>query len=352
MSKIVVTGATGFVGYHVAKKLVGADWGEVVCLARPGSPREFLNQLHVKVVEGDLRDARSLENVCRGAELLFHVAADYRLWARHPQELFLSNVGGTANLLSAAMECGVKKVVYTSSVSAVGRPEPHAKMRADYSRLSGEEREQWEKLYQGDESLDPTAAQQIGPYKQSKYLAELKVREFVREGCPAIIVNPSTPVGSHDVKPTQTGKLILDFLNHRMPAYLDTGLNLVDVEDVALGHLLAAEKGRVGERYILGNKNMMLKELLDLLARVTGLTAPRYKIPYAIAFAAGAVSTLLAEATGRSPGIPLDGVKMAREVMFYSPSKAVRELNLPQSSVEEALAKAARFFSDRGYVKG
>lgn len=350
MKKILVTGATGFVGYHVAKKLADRKWGEIFCLARPQSEKKFLRNLPVKIVEGDLRDRSSLERAMDGCELLFHVAADYRLWAKNPDELIDSNVRGTENILAAAKKFGIRKVVCTSSVSAVGRPkegDPHGEYVEDTSSM----RSEWERKISGNETMDPIPEQLIGPYKKSKYLAELVARKYAESGLPVVIVNPSTPIGSHDLKPTPTGKIILDFLNGKMPAYLNTGLNLVDVEDVAEGHLLAAEKGKVGERYILGNKNLMLKEILDLLEKITGIPAPKFKIPYWIAYSAGFFTTALSCLTGKEPAVPLDGVKMAREIMFYDSSKAVRELGMPQSSVESALEKAVRFFKENGYIE-
>ena len=344
MRRILVTGATGFVGYHVAKKLVQKNYGEVLCLARPASERRFLKELGVKIVEGDLRDAQSMEKAVRGADVLFHVAADYRLWAKDPDELIQSNVQGTRNLLEAAKNAGVKKIVYTSSVSAVGRPEEH------FRPQDGQSREVWENRFAGQESMDPAPSQLIGPYKKSKFYAELEVRKFAQAGLPVVVVNPSTPVGSHDLKPTPTGKVILDFLRKKMPAYLDTGLNLVDVEDVAEGHLLALEKGLPGERYILGNKNLMLKEILEILGKLSGLPVPKIRVPYWVAYGAGWFSTAFAELTGNPPEIPLDGVKMAGEVMFYRADKAVRALGMPQASVEGALEKAVRFFREYGYV--
>jgi len=351
MKKIVVTGATGFVGYHVARKLVEKKLGEVFCFVRPGSNRKFISALEVRFVEGDLRDKKSLEAALDGASLLYHVAADYRLWSKEPKELFESNVGGTEKILAVAKERGIKKVIYTSSVSAVGRPHKDGLLRDDYETMKPDVRAGWEKECSGNETMDPTDHHLIGPYKKSKYYAELVARNFALKGLPVVIVNPSTPVGSHDVKPTQTGKLILDFLNGKMPAYLDTGLNLVDVEDVAEGHLLAAEKGKVGERYILGNRNLMLKEILMILAKISGRPAPRIKIPYWIAYTAGFFSTVLADITGNPPGVPLDGVRMAKELMFYDAKRAVDELGMPQGNVETALEKAVRFFRENGYVK-
>lgn len=348
MKKIVVTGATGFVGYHVARKLVERNWGEVLCTARTDSNKRYLKELGVRILPADLREPLSLEKALEGCDTLFHVAADYRLWAKNPQELIQSNVLGTENILFAARKMKVKKIVYTSSVSAVGRPHPSPLI--PLPKGEGEsQRVEWERQFCGDESMDPTPEQLIGPYKKSKYQAELVARKFAREGLPVVIVNPSTPVGSHDIKPTPTGKLILDFLKKQMPVYLDTGLNLVDVEDVAEGHLLAAEKGKIGERYILGNKNLLLKEILDWLAKITGLPAPKFKIPYWVAYTAGAFSTAFAELTGIPPAIPLDGVKMAKELMFYDSSRAVKELGMPQNSIEEALEKAVKFFRENGY---
>ena len=346
LMKILVTGATGFVGYHVARKIAEKKLGEVYCLARPSSDRRFISKLPVKFHEGDLRDRDSLEVAMDGCGALFHVAADYRLWSKDPQELIDSNVTGTENVLKAAARAGVKKIIYTSSVSAVGRPEPRSGSHAP----AGRDREEWEKKFTGDETLDPTREQLIGPYKKSKYFAELACRKFAKEGMNLVVVNPSTPVGSHDSKPTPTGKLILDFLKRKMPAYLDTGLNLVDVDDVAEGHVLAFQKGKAGERYILGNRNLMLKEILEILGKITGLPAPRIKIPYWVAYASGAVSTALSGLTGKAPAIPLDGVRMAREIMFYGSTKAVRELGMPQSPVEPALEKAVKFFRENSYV--
>lgn len=348
MKKILVTGATGFVGYHVAKKLVEKKWGEIFCLARPESQKKFLQTLPVKIIEGDLRNKNSLEKAMDGSELLFHVAADYRLWSKNPDELIQSNVQGTENILSAAKKANVKRVVYTSSVSAVARP--HKKFYP-YQEGLRQSRSDWEKEFSGNETMDPTVEELIGCYKKSKFLAELVAKNYAKEGLNVVIVNPSTPIGSHDHKPTPTGKIILDFLNRKMPAYIETGLNFIDVEDVAEGHLLACEKGKTGERYVLGNKNLMLRELLDLLSEITGIPAPKFKIPYFVAYTAGFFATTFSSLTGTIPSIPLDGVKMASEVMFYDASKAVRELDLSQNSIKKALQKAVEFFKNNGYVK-
>ncbi len=349
--KIVVTGGTGFVGYHVVKKLLQKKVGEVFCLARKESNKKYLQTLPVTIVDGDLLDKASLEKALEGCEILFHVAADYRLWAKDGDEIVRSNVLGTRNILEAAKKYSVKKVVYTSSVAAVGRPHPSKNLEGDIPSLVDKGRWDWEKKWAGSEAMDPTLEQLIGPYKQSKFSAELVARKFAQEGMDLVIVNPSTPVGSHDIKPTPTGKLALDFLKGKMPAYLETGLNFVDVEDVAMGHLLALEKGKRGERYILGNKNLMLKEFFNILSQLTGRPTPKYKIPYWFAYGVGWTTTLFSNFTGKTPLVPLDGVKMAKEIMFYRADKAIQELGFNPGSVEKALEKSVRFFQNEGYLK-
>lgn len=266
----------------------------------------------------------------RGVGALYHVAADYRLWTRDPEELRRTNVGGTENVLSAASEAGIARIVYTSSVGALG-------LTADGSPA--------------DEKTPVARDTIVGHYKKSKFDAERVAEAYAAKGLPVVIVNPSTPVGERDVKPTPTGQLVVDFLNRRLPAYVDTGLNLVDVRDVASGHLLAAEKGRVGEKYILGHRNMTLKEILEMLASLTGLPAPTLRLPHAIPLAAAAVDTFVAGLLGRPPRISLESVRMSRHRMFFDASKAVRELGLPQSPVEEALARSIRWFLENGYVR-
>jgi dihydroflavonol-4-reductase len=284
---------------------------------------------------GDLQDPQSLKAAVRDCQMLFHVAADYRLWVKDPAQMQKTNIEGTRALFEAAGEAGVKKIVFTSSVAAVGRPSPCT------MELGG----------QGREELDPSADKQVGPYKKSKFASDLLAREWVKKGLPIVVVNPAAPIGSQDIKPTPTGKIIVDFLNRKMPAYMDTGMNFIDVEDVAMGHWLAAQKGRVGERYILGHENMTLKTFLEKLANVAGMPAPRFKIPYEIAYLAGALSTGLSYITQKEPAIPLDGVRMAHEPMYYDASKAVRELGLPQSAIETALRKAVQWFRENGYVR-
>ena len=325
----LVTGGTGFIGSHIVRALL--DRGRRVrCLVRPNSVRTNLDGLSIEIVEGDLTDAASLRELVHGGKTLYHCAADYRLWARDPREIFRSNVEGTRNILELADEAGVERIVYTSSVAAIG-------LMADGSPA--------------DEQTRMREKDLIGPYKRSKYDAEGVARELAYRGAPVVIVNPSTPVGERDLKPTPTGRIILDFLNRKMPAYVDTGMNLIDVRDVAAGHLLAAERGRSGERYILGNRNVSLKELFDILADITGIPAPRLKVPHWVPMAYAAVGTAVAKLTRRAPRVPLDSVRMSRHTMYYDASKAVRELGLPQTPIEEALARAVAWFRENGYVK-
>jgi len=314
----LVTGASGFLGWHVARLLVQRGH-HVRALVRPGSR---VDGLDVETVTGDLRDAESLKRAAESCGLLFHVAADYRLWARDPSELYRSNVDGTRNLLQAARDAGVERVVYTSTVGCIGMPRDGI----------------------GDEDTPVTLQDMVGDYKRSKFMAERAALEFARQGFPVVVVNPTAPVGDHDVKPTPTGKIVLDFLNGDMPAFIDTGLNVVDVRDTAEGHLLACERGRTGERYILGSENLTLAQILQALARITGRRAPTTQIPYALAYCAGACSTAWAEVTGRPPRVPLDAVRMARKKMWVSHEKARRELGFAPGPAEQALAHAVEWF--------
>jgi len=319
----LVTGASGFIGWHVARLLT--ERGQKVrALVRPTSR---LRELEVEPVVGDLRDAESLDRAVTGCERVFHVAADYRLWARDPQELYGSNVEGTRNLLEAARTHGVERFVYTSTVGCIGVPRGGL----------------------GDETVPVTLDEMAGAYKRSKFLAERLALEFAASGFPVVVVNPTAPVGDHDVKPTPTGKIVLDFLKGAMPAYIDTGLNLVDVRDTAEAHLLAAERGRPGERYIVGGENLTLAEILQKLARLTGKKAPRVKLPYAVAYAAGVVTTGWARVTGRPPRAPLDAVRMAKKKMFVSTDKARRELGFAPGPVDAALGRAVEWFQANGY---
>lgn len=323
----LVTGATGFIGWHVAQQL--RDRGEEVrCLVRATSDTTRLTPLGVELAVGDLRDAESLQAACAGCETVYHVAADYRLWSKDPQELYRSNVDGTRALLDAA--AGASRIVYTSSVGVLGH---HADGRP------------------ADEDTPVTVHDMIGHYKRSKYLAEELVRERAAAGQPIVIVNPSTPVGEQDVKPTPTGQIIVDFLRGKMPGFVDTGLNLVDVRDVAAGHLLAAARGVSGERYILGHRDMTLAEILATLAELTGRPAPKLRVPFAVAFAAAYADTFWnVVVRRRAPSIPIEGVRMSRHKMYFSPAKAVRDLGLPQTPVEEPLRRAIDWFLANGYA--
>ncbi|MGH9672113.1 MAG: hopanoid-associated sugar epimerase, partial [Bryobacteraceae bacterium] len=319
MKPTLVTGATGFLGWHVARRLL--DRGESVrALVRD---RRRLKELEgVEPFDGDLRDAETVRRAAAGCGTVFHVAADYRLWARNPAELFESNVGGTRNVMEAAEKAGVERVVYTSTVGCIGMNQGT-----------------------GDESTPVSLEQMTGPYKRSKFLAEQEAR---RARVPVVIVNPTAPVGDHDWKPTPTGQMIVDFLNGRMPAYIDTGLNLCDAGDTAGGHLLARDRGRPGERYILAGENLTLRRIFETLAGIAGVAAPRFRMPYALAWSAGAASTLWAEVTGSPPRVPLDAVRMARTKMWVDGGRARRELGFEARPAAEALRRAVNWFRDNG----
>jgi dihydroflavonol-4-reductase len=324
----LVTGATGFVGSHVARQLVSAGQS-VRALVRPGSNLEALGGLDIEYFKGDLRDASSLEPAMQGVRRVFHVAADYRLWTTRPEEIYENNVEGTRKLLAAAQNAGVERIVYTSTVATIAVPRHGALPNEDTHATLGE---------------------MIGHYKRSKFLAEQVAVEAAADGVPVVIVNPTAPVGPWDWKPTPTGRIILDFLKGKMPAYVDTGLNVAAVEDIASGHLLAAEKGRVGERYILGARNMTLKQILDALSAITGRPAPRVRLPHAVALAAGYADQLFSRLAGREPQIPVEGVKMSRHRMFVESDKATRELGYKPTSVEAALERAVRWYEQHGYL--
>jgi dihydroflavonol-4-reductase len=324
-----VTGGTGFVGSHLVRALV-ARGARVRCLVRPDSRVDNLEGLDVETVTGDLRRRESFEAALEGVEWLFHCAADYRLWVPDPAAMYAANVDGTRNVLAAAGAARVRRVVYTSTVGALGLP-------ADGSP--------------GDETTAVDGARLVGHYKRSKYLAEQVALELARGGLPVVLVHPTAPVGERDIKPTATGRMILDFLQGRMAAYVDTGLNLVDVRDVALGHLLAAEKGRLGEKYILGHENLTLKQIFDRLAAISGRPAPRLKLPHWVPLAVSAVDTAVARLGGRRPRFELDAVRLSRKRMFFDAGKAVRELGLPQSPVRGALERAVHWFRERGLVE-
>jgi len=333
--KCFVTGASGFIGANLVHELV-ARGDQVRALLRPGSDRRGLQGVAPEVAEGDLADRRSLAKAMRGCDWCFHVAASYHLWLPDYAPMYAANVAGTRNVIEAAVEAGCSRIVYTSTVGCIGLP-----------------RETDGALVPTDEDTPVSEAQMRNHYKLSKWQAETAARDLAARGAPVVIVNPSAPVGPRDVKPTPTGQVIVDFLNGAMPAYLDTGLNWVHVADVAAGHRLAAERGRVGERYILGHAggNWTMKQALETLAELTGLPAPKVRVPYWLALGAAYVDELRSAWTGRTPKAPLAGVRMARYKMYFNPAKAVRELGLPQTPPRQALADAVEWFRSNGYVK-
>ncbi len=329
----LVTGGSGFVGAHVVRSLL-ARGQRVRCLVRGPRPSgrgsANLDGLDVERVEGDLLEPDSLGPATRGVERVFHVAADYRLFARDPRPLYRANVDGTRALLEAAAREGVRRFVHTSSVGALG-------LTSDGTPA--------------DETTPARLADMIGHYKRSKFLAEREAEAAAARGLPVVIVNPSTPIGEMDARPTPTGQVVVDFLNRRMPAYVDTGLNLVDVRDVAEGHVLAAERGRVGERYVLGAENLTLRAILETLARLTGLPAPRVRLPRWIPLLVAGVETGFAKCFGGTPRVPLEGVRMARHRMFFDHGKARQELGYAPGPVEDALVRAIGWYRANGYVR-
>lgn len=324
-----VTGATGFLGSHVARVLAeqGAD---LRLLVRPTSNLRNLQGLKAATVTGDLRDAASLKKATAGCDTVFHVAADYRLWLRDPSEMYRSNVAGTRAILEAARENGVQRVVYTSSVATIG-----------FSSNG----------HPANEDSPVSLADMIGHYKRSKFMAEQIAMEAGRSGMHVVTVNPTTPVGEQDVKPTPTGRIVLDFLKRKFPAYVETGLNLVDVRECARGHVAALERGRPGERYILGGENLTLKNILDKLGKITGLPSPKIKLPYVFAFAAGVVDeAITGRILKREPRATVDTVRMGKKKMFASSDKAERELGWKIVPVDDALRRAVDWFRANGYV--
>ncbi|HEY7890283.1 MAG TPA: hopanoid-associated sugar epimerase [Steroidobacteraceae bacterium] len=326
--KALVTGATGFVGAAVARALLAEGW-QVRALVRGGSDRRNISTLAVEQVVGDLTDSASVDRALAGCEAAFHVAADYRLWAPRPQELYRTNVEGTAHLLDAARRAGVRRIVYTSSVATIGIPAGGGA---------------------GGEDTPAGLGDMIGHYKRSKFLAEEQARDAAARGVPVVIVNPSTPIGPGDVKPTPTGQIVLDAARGRTPAYVDTGLNIVHVEDVAAGHLLAFHRGRIGERYILGGEDMTLRQILTLIAQLVGRSPPRIRLPHAAVLPVAYVSELYARLTGRPTRVTVEGVRMARKRMFFSSAKAVRELGYRWRPPSDAFADALRWFKANGYL--
>ncbi|MDH5428068.1 MAG: NAD-dependent epimerase/dehydratase family protein [Nitrospirota bacterium] len=327
--KILITGSSGFIGAAVTRAAV-AKGDEVRVLVRSASNRNNLDGLPVETVEGDLQDPSSLKKALVGCSGLYHVAAHYALWDQDPSIFYKVNVEGTKQLFRAAEEVGVERIVYTSTIGAIGLPGDGGL---------------------GHEGLFPSESQLSGDYKRSKFLAEQEVLKMAQNGLPVVIVNPTAPVGERDVKPTPTGQIIVDFMKRRMFAYIETGMNLIDVDDVALGHVAAMERGRIGERYILGNQNLMFREICQMLSQLTGVPAPRIRLPWKWILPLAHVNTWLANhVTHKTPRIPLEGVKMAKYRMHYDCTKARAELALPQTSVETALKKAIQWFRQYGYA--
>ena len=324
----LVTGAAGFLGSHVTRQLV-ARGEEVRVLIRASSSNRAISDLPLEYVTGDLRDPASLERAMKGVQRVFHVAADYRLWAKRSQDIYDSNVGGTKNLLAAAKAAGVAQLIYTSTVATIAV----------------------DRLELPNEFTDSKLEEMIGHYKRSKWMAEQEALKAAKEGLPVVVAMPTTPVGPWDWKPTPTGKIILDFLNGKMPGYVETGLNFVGVEECAAGHLLVAERGKVGERYLLGAENLTLKEMLDTLAKITSLPAPGMKIPHGVALGVAYVESTLSRLVGREPQIPVEGVKIAQHRMFVDCSRAQKELGFQPGSVAAALERAVRWYQLKGYVK-
>lgn len=333
--KCFVTGASGFIGANLVHELI-ARGHEVKALMRSSSDSRGLQGADFERVEGDVSDRPRLEAAMRGCDWCFHVAASYHLWLRDYAPMYAANVEGTRNVIEAAAQAGCSRIVYTSTVGCIGLPKA----------IDG-------KVIPTDETAPVSEAQMSNHYKRSKWQAEQVALELARKNFPVVIVNPSAPVGPRDVKPTPTGQVIVDFLNRQMPAFLDTGLNWVHVRDVAIGHILAAEKGKRGERYILGNAegNWTMKAAFGVLEEITGIAAPKMQVPYSVALAAAYASEAISSFTGTPPKAPLAGVRMAKYKMFFNPAKAIRELGLPQTPPRQALADAVEWFRKNGYVK-
>lgn len=333
--KCFVTGASGFIGANLAHELV-ARGHQIKALLRQDSDLRGLAGAKFETVTGDLAERDKLEAALNDCDWCFHVAASYHLWLRDYAPMYAANVEGTRNVLEAASHAGCSRIVYTSTVGCIGLPQ----------EVNGE-------VVPTDETTAVVEAQMSNHYKRSKWQAEQLALQFARNGSPVVIVNPSAPIGPRDVKPTPTGQVVVDFVNRAMPAYLDTGLNWVHVRDVALGHILAAERGRIGERYILGHAagNWTMQQAFAVLQEITGVPAPRMRIPYGIALAAAHANEAVSRLTGMPPKAPLAGVRMARYKMFFNPAKAIRELGLPQTPPRQALADAVAWFCANGYVK-
>ncbi len=330
-----VTGASGFIGANLVHELV-ARGHRVKVLLRPGADVRGLAGAEFKAVPGDVGDRPALAAAMRGCDWCFHLAANYQLWLPDYAPMFAANVDGTRNVLEAAHKAGCSRIVHTSSAGCLGLPQEHAGT-----------------LEPSDETAPVTAAQMNNPYKLSKFKAEVVAFELANMGLPIVIVNPTAPVGPREVKPTPTGQMIVDFLNRALPAYIDTGLNWVHVRDVAAGMILAAERGRIGEKYILGHAdgNWTLKQALDTLAEITGLAAPRMQLPYLLALGAAYVDETISWLSTKPPKVPLAGVRMAKRKMWFSPAKAIHELGLPQTPPRLAFEAAVEWFRAKGFVR-
>ncbi|MFQ6121544.1 MAG: hopanoid-associated sugar epimerase [Dehalococcoidales bacterium] len=327
--KALVTGATGFIGGNLVRELLKQGY-QVRALVRKQSNQQNIQDLDIEIVIGELRDRISLDRALDGCDVLFHVAAAYTFWAPDPRIIYETNVQGTENALAAARDRGIKKVIYTSTESTIGITNCNL----------------------GTEEMETNPNDLPGHYKKSKYLAEKLALKMCHEGLPLVVVNPTVPVGPYDVKPTPTGQFIVNFLNRRMPACVNTGLNIVDVEDVAKGHVLALEKGRIGERYILGNKNLTFQQILGVLERITGIKAPRLEIPLWLALGVAYADEFVSgKILNRHPRVPISAVRAARKFRHFDCSKAIRELGLPQTPVEESFEKAVRWFRQNGYAR-
>ncbi len=343
--KCFVTGGSGFIGSNLGHELT-ARGHEVRALLRPASDDRGLRGTEFERVIGDTSERGKLEKAMRGCDWCFHVAASYHLWLADYAPMYAANVEGTRNVLEAAVAAGCSRIVYTSTVGCIGLPKTTGR------HATGRDAAPSASVLPTDETAPVSEAQMSNHYKLSKWRAEVVARELAAKGAPVVIVNPSAPIGPRDVKPTPTGKVIVDFLNRAMPAYLDTGLNWVHVRDVAVGHILAAEKGRAGERYILGNAqgNWTMREAFAVLQEITGIPGPRFQIPYGVALAAAHVDECISRFTRKPPKAPLAGVRMARYKMFFNPAKAIRELGLPQTPPRQALADAVSWFRENGYA--
>ena len=328
MDTALVTGSTGFVGAHVTRLLIQKKM-KVRCLVRKSSDLQNLKGLDVEILFGELLDQKSVRNAVKNVNYVFHIAADYRLWSKDPKEIYQTNVNGTKNLMEACLAEEVTRIVYTSSVATIGQ--------ARMGTIATEK---------DVGSLD----QMVGHYKRSKFLAEQSVSHMARQGLPVVIVNPSTPIGPKDIRPTPTGKIILDFLNKKMPAYVDTGLNFAGVDDVAYGHWLALVRGKIGHRYILGGENMRLIDFLKRLAKICNRPAPKFRIPFWIALGIGGLCSTISSITHREPAVPLEGVRMAKRKMFFDSSKAEQELGYKHKCIDHSVRESITWFVKHGYT--